>query len=402
MKKIPVILTILFLCTLLVSCHKAGDVRTWSYGSYTVEGEFVELAENGTTVCIRKKDGNIVNIPLSKLSQADQDYVKDSDRPIEGESATLMLPNAPHAGDRVVLKVDNVEFAFRWCPPGKFVMGSPESEPGRRSTEKPHLVQLSKGFWMLETEVTQAQWKVVMCTSLEEQAQKMLNDDTLYKFSSGEKTLRDYFGFKQNETSRTIHGKGDTYPIYYVNWHESMEFCRRLSSYLNLCVQLPTEAQWEYACRAGSTMALPNGPIKIKGKCDAPALDPIAWYGGNSSQGFVGTSPWNSSSWSETQYPGGPCGAHPVGKKDANAWGLYDMLGNVWEWCYDYYDAAYYVRSPLSDPKNTTVSTGRVDRGGSWYDHAEYCRSAYRGENAPDFRDDLLGFRVLLVPGQEK
>ena len=166
-----------------------------------------------------------------------------------------------------------------------------------------------------------------------------------------------------------------------------------------MTVSLPTEAQWEYACRAGSETALPNGPIEILGVSNAPALDPIAWYRGNSAQDFTGTSWVNSSTFPEMQYPGGPCGVHPVGKKEANAWGLRDMIGNVCEWCQDRYDEDYYTESPTSDPCNEDSSSGscRVLRGGGWDSYAQFCRSAYRSGLTPDDRNSNLGFRPVLA-----
>ena len=299
------------------------------------------------------------------------------------------------AADRVVTTVNGVKFAFRFCPAGSFMMGSPESEEGRDDDETQHRVTLTKGFWMLETEVTQAQWKAVMGTTIEQQAQKMLHDDTEYNLGGKQTTIRDFYGFKRDEDpSEIVHGVGDSVPIYYVSWDECQEFCRKCKS-RGLPIELPTEAQWEYACRAGSTTSLYNGNLVIKGKCNGPLLDSIAWYGGNSSQGFSQKSRWNSSSWPETQYSGGPCGAHIVGKKAPNDWGLYDMIGNVWEWCADYYNDDI-SSSSATDPKGPSSGSIRVFRGGSWYSDAQYCRSASRDGNTPTNRSSRLGFRVAL------
>jgi len=307
----------------------------------------------------------------------------------------------------MVKTVDGIEYAFRWCPAGTFTMGSPSSEPDRYDREGPqHEVTLTRGFWMLETEVTQAMWQSVMGTTLEEQAQKMLHDDTEYDLGGGigKKTLRDLLGFQRDEDpAKILFGVGSDRPMYYVSWNECEEFCRKLSSKLGMTVSLPTEAQWEYACRAGSETALPNGPIEILGLSNAPALDPIAWYAGNSAQDFTGTSQGNSSWCSEMQYPGGPCGVHPVRKKEANAWGLRDMIGNVWEWCQDWYDEDYYAESPTSDPTGPSSGSYRVYRGGSWNYYAQDCRSAYRRRDSPGLRFHNLGFRpVLASPAPEE
>ncbi len=228
------------------------------------------------------------------------------------------------ATERKTVTVNGVEFAFRWCPAGTFTMGSPEDEKDRDSDETQHKVTLTKGFWMLETEVTQKQWKAVMGS------------------------LPDC-GFK-----------GDNLPVECVSWNDCQEFCKKCTQ-LGLPVQLPTEAQWEYACRAGSTGAY------------AGNLDEMAWYSSNSGST-----------------------THPVGTKKANAWGLYDMHGNVWEWCQDWYGD--YPSGSVTDPTGPSSGSDRVRRGGSWGHNARLCRSALRNSYDPGNRYDHLGFR--LVNGQ--
>ncbi|MCG6943542.1 MAG: formylglycine-generating enzyme family protein [Thiohalocapsa sp.] len=159
---------------------------------------------------------------------------------------------------------------------------------------------------------------------------------------------------------------------------------------------LPSEAQWEYACRAGTDAALYTGPMEISGDANAPALDPIAWYGGNSSVGFELANGAERSWLTDMQYPEGKAGTHPVGRKRPNPWGLYDMLGNVWEWCADgrrRYDADWKL-DPVGPSEDRA---GRVIRGGSWYGDARYCRSAYRLTRPPDVRSGDLGFRCARV-----
>ena len=238
-------------------------------------------------------------------------------------------PAVRKAGERMVKTVDGIEYAFRWCPAGTFTMGSPEDEPGWLDDETQHSVTLTRGFWMLETEVTQAMWKSVMGTSI-------------------------------RRTSSPLKGEGSDYPMCYVSWEECRSFCEKLSEKLGLTVSLPTEAQWEYACRAGTTGAY------------AGDLGEMGWYDENSGD--------------ET---------HPVGQKKPNAWGLYDMHGNVWEWCQDWYDS--YSTSPTSDPCNEDSGFGRVPRGGSWSYNAQYCRSACRYGVTPDDRYGSLGFRPVLA-----
>ncbi len=138
-----------------------------------------------------------------------------------------------------------------------------------------------------------------------------------------------------------------------------------------------------------------SGPIEILGANNAPALDPIAWYGGNSGVSYDGGC--DSSGWSEKQHSHNRAGTHPVGLKQRNAWGLYDMIGNVWEWCAD--GKREYSSNSVTDPVGPDAGA-RVLRGGSWDDYARNCRSANRNGGSPDGRDDSLGFRVAGLPAQ--
>lgn len=236
----------------------------------------------------------------------------------------------PKAGERKVFTVDGVEFAFRWCPAGEFVMSNPKahslllSQPYPRT---PHNVKLTQGFWLLETEVTQAMWEKVMGRTQEEQI-KLSGHSSLY-------------------------GIGEQFPIYYVNWEESREFCQKLGQKLGRKVKLPTEAQWEYACRAGA-------PKEYAGD-----LDSTAWYDRNSDE--------------ETQ---------EVGQTKPNPWGLYDMQGNVWEWCSDWFDEDSSTNLPETDAENIISSSYRVVRGGGRFYKAEQCQASFHH----------VGFRVLIVP----
>jgi formylglycine-generating enzyme required for sulfatase activity len=164
------------------------------------------------------------------------------------------------------------------------------------------------------------------------------------------------------------HGGPDT-PVENVSWDEAMEFCRKLTERERAAgalpagqvYTLPTEAQWEYACRAGTTGA------------HAGDLEAMAWFGKNA----AGTT-------------------HAVGTKQANAWGLHDMHGNVWEWCRDWH-APRLPGGTVTDPTGPATGVARVGRGGGWWNPAELCRSAARGGNSPGHRDGILGFRVALT-----
>ena len=195
---------------------------------------------------------------------------------------------------------------------------------------------------------------------------------------------------------------GDDYPVESVSWDDCQKFVQALNSRYpqdGLRWALPTEAQWEYACRAGTGTALPNGKdIRILGDNNAPALDDIAWYGGNSSVNYSGSNGYDTSGWPDKQYPGGEAGTHPVRGKNANAWGLYDMIGNVWEWCADWYGP--YPSGSVENPTGPSTGSSRVNRGGSWPDDARRCRSANRGRSVPGRSNLNLGLRVALLPVQ--
>ncbi len=250
---------------------------------------------------------------------------------------------------------------LRWIPPGRFLMGSPEDEPRRWDDEGPqHEVTLAAGFWLFDTPCTQALWQAVM-------------GENPSQFRSPDR------------------------PVERVSWNDVQTFLERINDLVpGLGLSLPSEAQWEYACRAGTQAALYTGPIEILGANNAPALDPIAWYGGNSGVGFDLAEGEDSSAWPEKQHPHTQAGTRIVGLKAPNRWGLYDMLGNVDEWCpdpwHESYDGAPEDGSAWQQPE-ADPGARRVIRGGSCYAHARLVRSACRGGRAPGRRDGALGFR---------
>ena len=283
----------------------------------------------------------------------------------EGSGAASIGGAGAEAGARMVVDVGGVSVPMRWCPPGSFTMGSPSSEEGRDADETPHRVTISKGFWLGETEVTQELWK------------KVLNDNPSY--------------FKS----------GDDYPAESVSWHDCRAFMEQLAALApveGFRWTFPTEAQWEYACRAGTTSSLPNGEdVRILGLHNVPALDGIGWYAGNSCVGWDGGSKgYDVSGWRQKQYAGIRAGTHPVARKAANAWGLHDMIGNVWEWCADWYGE--YPSGDVADPAGAPRGSSRIARGGAWRGNGRYCRPAYRDDYNPSYRFNVLGLRLALVP----
>jgi formylglycine-generating enzyme required for sulfatase activity len=224
---------------------------------------------------------------------------------------------------------NSIGIEFVLIQAGAFTMGSPQNAE-ERNEMPPHKVSISKSFYLGKYEVTQEQWVAVMGSN----------------------------------PSRL---KEPNHPVDSVSWHDVQEFIKRLNAKeKHNRYRLPTEAEWEYAARAGTTTAYFFGD-------DSSALSRYAWYFGSSD----GTS-------------------HPVGQKPPNAWGLYDVHGNVFEWTQDWFSGKYYAESPETDPQGPSSGAGRVARGGSWSYNAESARSAYREFLVPDARGGDVGFRLAL------
>jgi formylglycine-generating enzyme required for sulfatase activity len=278
---------------------------------------------------------------------------------VKSEPARVRPVSPPPAarGEKVeTVTVNGVSFKMVRIPDGEFMMGSPSGEPGRDSDEKRHRVRISKSFFLGETEVTQGLWRAVMGSN------------------------PSYFK-----------NCGDKCPVEQVSWKDCREFIGKLNRLVpGGGFRLPTEAEWEYAARAGSRGAIYAGVMKILGKNNAPALDPIAWYGGNSCVSYSGGR--DCSGWPEKQISCGSCGTHLVGRKKPNAFGLYDMIGNVLEWCGDWYGD--YPSGSVTDPTGPSSGSDRVLRGGSWGSIARGCRSADRYRDDPGIRDGYYGFRL--------
>ena len=249
-----------------------------------------------------------------------------------------------------------------------------------------------------------------MGTGVMEEARQTVADNTLYDFKSkyGPMTLRDYFRRQKKEgdlVAYLVGNVGDDVPMYLINWYQAVEFCHRLTERERAAgrlpagyeYRLPTAAEWEYACRAGTTTATYVGDLDIKGAHNAPILDDIAWYGGNSSVGYTEKGGRDTTNWKEKQYPGGIGGQRVVALKKPNAWGLYDMLGNVCSWCSDWY--AYNLPGgEVRDPMGPASGDLRVERGGTWFGFARWERAAKRFGEPPGFRDTDIGLRVALCP----
>jgi len=269
--------------------------------------------------------------------------VEQNQKPV----VSLQTKAHKNAGESWLLKCSKFTIPLRRCPAGRFTMGSPESEPGRDSDENQVEVTLTEDFWIMETPVTQLIWSEVTNT-------------TRVRFNS--------FGIRLWSER---YGKGPEVPAYDVPWSWANEFAAYLTQHLQkirkipkgMRFALPTEAQWEYACRAGTSTTFNFGD-------DRNILADYAWFATNS------------------QFR-----VHPAGQKRPNPWGLYDMHGNVWEWCADWYDDRL---NGGVDPTGPEHGSRRVFRGGCRNNNANRCRSANRYWLVPSDGDDY-GFRLVLI-----
>lgn len=264
--------------------------------------------------------------PLEQVNAYEKKYATECKRPKTGDIRVMTLPGG-----------STMEMIY--CGPGEFLMGSPPGEYYREDDEKPHVVKLTRGFWLGKYEVTQEQWVSVMGTNP----------------SCFEGDMR--------------------LPMESVSWEDCQVFILKVNMKLNCGARLPTEAEWEYACRAGTET-------------------PYSWgYALNGDKANC------NGNWPYGTTKKGPYLEHPtlVGQYCSNPWGFCDMHGNVAEWCNDWYSSDYYVSSPASDPLGPASAdwfTGRVVRGGSWEYNPVVCRSARRSHRAPHDRIRRIGFRL--------
>ncbi len=301
----------------------------------------IKLGEPNTTTWNAAKDYPTINTAAFKVkihASVPLYMVVDlSEGPDANSYPVRYTGEAPNLDDDTCR---TTELWLRRISPGKFTMGSPAEEMGRSDDELQHEVTITKSFYIGVFECTQKQWQLVT-------------------------------------RGNPSYYKNDLNPVERINHDTTKEFLNTLKNKTGLAFDLPTEAQWEYACRAGTTTAFNSGKDLTNPNGADSALNEVGNGGG-----------YNTDS--------------KVGSYKPNAWGLYDMHGNVWEWCLDWYDSEYYSVSPAEDPAGPTTGSARVIRGGSSHSQASKdCRSAKRSNNNPNGyygSSDYLGFRVFCRP----
>ncbi|MCQ2324486.1 MAG: formylglycine-generating enzyme family protein [Paludibacteraceae bacterium] len=288
-------------------------------------------------------DSEFVEMKPQEIQKAARKLAVDmfglSGGPTSSSSSSLSPRSGSHADFTETAWDINMKMV--WVEGGDFLMGCTSEQSDCGDDEKNVRRVTVDGYWIGMCEVTQSQWEKVIGTSIYQQKSKANGSNTC--------------------------GVGADYPMYYVSWDEAMEFCRLLSNKTGKTYTLPTEAQWEYAARGGN---------KADGSKYAGSnmIDVVGWYTDNSGSG-----------------------THPVATKRPNGLGLYDMSGNVWEWCKDWYSSGY-AGYDTNNPTGASLGRFRVERGGSWYYNASCCCVSNRSIGNPSDRDDDLGFRVVLIP----
>ncbi len=299
-----------------------GDAATDDASTASVPGEGGQGPANGS-----KDPGEIAGSPDKPLNARPLNEISIAS---DTSYQSAPVPTGVSAGE--VCELTSLKIKFCWCPAGTFQMGSNANDPTHLLNESPFEATLTRGFWMQQTEITQRQYEALMGTN------------------------PSYF-------------KGESLPAESVNWTEANEFCNRLSNLPTEKVagnlyRLPTEAEWEYACRAGSTSSFCFGD-------DDTQLEKYAWFHKNSAQT-----------------------THPTASKLPNAWGLHDMHGNVMEWCSDFFGD--YPTGSVKDPTGLNSGLLRSIRGGGWFFVPLYSRSSHRDAYAPSVRYVGLGFRMVI------
>ena len=327
----------LFACSRNEQAYEHDD---WQHGAFTRAflDQVVPIAAQGNV-----KAGNLAEKIQETVEAMVQEKARKSQNVTYLNSGIvdlqLRLPKSLPTSPGSNFITNSIGMKLKLIQGGEFMMGSPADEVGRSEDEGPqHKVRITKPFYMGVTEVTQGQWFSVMNTK----------------------------PWEGNEYVK----EGANYPATWVSWDDAVEYCKKLSATEGKQYRLPTEAEWEYACRGGKSTAYSFGS-------EASGLKNHAWFTENADD--IGE-----------KY------AHEIGGKEPNPFGLYDIHGNVWEWCSDW--QGEYIAGAAGDPVGPSTGSYRVRRGGSWGNSARGCRSAYRYYFVPSDRFYDLGFRLALSP----
>ena len=291
--------------------------------------------------------------------------------PMEGGSRAVSVADA---GTRIT---NSLHMTLVAIPVGSFVMGSPPDEPDRFPNETPHHVRITRPFWLATTTVTVRQFAAFVGQSgYQTTAEREGWANGAWNVAENRWERLSGASWRNPGFAQT-----DDHPVVSVSWDDANEFCRWLGAQEGRRYRLPTEAEWEYACRAGTQTAYPWGRQPAGG---------FGWANGDDQAGkdrftLFPPFPWND----------GYVFTAPVGHFQANAWGLHDMIGNVLQWCSDWYGD--YPNGDVEDPAGPRSGAQRILRGGAFVYGPRHCRSAFRGRNDPDFRNFYIGFRVALT-----
>lgn len=399
-RNLPLIITIITTLTLSISLYQFTIKPMLNPASVTKPYKFVEREDSPkapATIVSKNHHGTETLNNSGSMRAAVVPCGASTGRPCD--------ERAPRSKERCKGSACITPERFALIKAGRFTMGTPPSEEGHKADEQQHRVLLTRSFHALRTEVTQGEWQRVMGSN----------------------------------PSRFV-GCGEDCPVERVSWFDALAFlnarserdgleacyqlsqcsgepgggcsgdkpyctggyaCKKVTSKGTKCdgYRLPTEAEWEYMSRAGTTAATYNGDMVRLGKRNAPVLDPIAWYSGNSGAAYQGAVKCDG--WTERQHQSARCGSHPVAKKRPNAWGLYDTLGNVWEWTWDLYtkDITTLNVDPSAPYELVRNNKARAFRGGGWGRDVRFCRAGDRVSSDPRGHSYSVGFRyVRTVP----
>lgn len=322
--------------------------------------------------------GSVLCIAIFSYNEYTRDTIFDNK---QSNTDLLSGKEADKDSSRSDFRVSGIDLDMVWVPSGEFKIGSPSDEAGRDNDEGPQSnILITNGFWIGRYEVTIRQFNIFVETTGYRTGSEI--DNGMLMWTGRRLQSRDSWKFRKGYTWKNTFSDNLDNPVVGVNWNDAMAFCDWLTKHESsmhrlpegYAYSLPTEAQWEYACRGGTSTIFAFGNYLHSGQAN-----------------FDGSFPYGTNAK-------GPFRRKPiqVGSFSPNAWGLYDMHGNVWEWCYDLKFAYPSRKSLSSDLQGPALGIFRVQRGGCWYSSGLRCRSAFRNWILPSFKSSGLGFRISL------